>query len=115
MSLFIVYTELKETCQACPEQWSAKINDEIELYVRYRHGHMQCELHSTMRNYSAKTLDTFVQIKNLLIDVNDPPLGVSKMVQILTTMGIMADPHCEYTDYDRNTYDLHEYIQTHEF
>ena len=45
----IIVTELKQTCGACPSQWEGRTADGRYLYVRYRWGHLQVGIGTTLR------------------------------------------------------------------
>jgi len=111
MSLLIIYTNLKETCESCPEQWEARISDQLSLYIRYRHGRLTCDIQGHLDNWNGGKIEQWVNIYNVLIDESDPYLGIHKMIPLIASVGIMADPNCEYTLMDGNTYELRSYIK----
>ena len=37
-------TKIVETCGACPAQWSGRLEDGRELYIRFRWGHLRAEV-----------------------------------------------------------------------
>lgn len=42
-----VVTELTQTCEACPAQWSGRTDDGCHVYIRYRWGRLECGIADT--------------------------------------------------------------------
>ncbi len=43
-------TELQQICRECPSQWEGKTEHGWAIYIRYRHGELQCGVASSLHD-----------------------------------------------------------------